>query len=217
MSKYIGFFVHLSISQFDELEEAIKYYQSVTQYVICYEISPKGIEHYHIITDMSIQDYTRLRANYFIKKWHLNGQVKKDKPAQYKKLSKVENFDKLLSYSLKDACDNPTDHIRLLNFTPECIENAIEKSFKKNDIFTKQEKLIQLVDKLPIHMKSANLEALDDYLIDIIIEFATEHKEVATRSNLTRYLTVLYQFSPKMNKVIGRKRCLKRIKYLLFN
>jgi len=213
--KYIGFFIHLPYSMFNELEQAIKYYESVTQYVIAYEVSPKGVQHYHILTDMSIQDYTRLRANYFIKKWKLTGQVKKVVPAQYKKLSKVENFDRLLSYTLKDAGDNLADHVRSLNFSTEDIENAIEKSFKKNDIFTKQDKLNTLVSKKPIHLHSTHLFDLDDYLIDIIIEFMTEHKETATRSNITRYLTHLYQFNETITKSISRKRCLKHIKELL--
>lgn len=217
MTKYIGFFIHLPLSKFDELEEAIKYYQSVTQYVICYEVSPKGVEHYHIITDMSLEDYTRLRANYFIKKWSLSGQVKKGQPAQYKKLTKIENFDKLLSYTLKDACDNPEDHIRLLNFSDEDIEKAIEKSFKKTDIFSKQDKLLNLIQTKPIHLHTTFSDKLDDYLIDIILEFMTEHKETATRSNTTRYLTFLYQFSPILNKTLGRQKCLKRIKYLILN
>jgi len=212
--KHIGFFIHLPLDKFDELEAAIKYYESVTQYIIAYEISPKGVEHYHIITDMTTQDYTRLRANYFIKKWKLNGQVKKGVPAQYKKLAKIENFDKLLAYTVKDAGDNPEDHIRSLNFSPEDIEKAIETSFKKADIFTKQEKLLQLVEKLPISLHSTYTQQLDDFLLDHIIEFMTEHKEVATRSNLTRYLTYLYQFSIKIRDTLGRKRCLKHIKQL---
>ena len=121
---------------FDDLEETLNQY-SIGGYVIAYETEP--YKHFHFLVEMTEQDYTRFRKRVFIDKYGLRGQAKAGKPRQYGKVNNIDDFDKMLSYTVKDS------NIRS-NLSDELLNDAIDKSFKKQQPKLLKDKMTKYVD-----------------------------------------------------------------------
>lgn len=111
-----------------------------TDYIIAYETSPKVGEHIHfILWAENPQDYHKLCQNVFKQKYNLRGRATKNSCRQYGKVKKIEDIDKMMSYTVKDKnCDYKVG----AHLTKDDIKAAFDKSYKKEDNLYKLEKIM---------------------------------------------------------------------------
>jgi len=105
------------------VEESLKQY--FPSYLVAFEAKP--YPHYHVVAkDPPGNGWVKFRQNILISKLDLRGRATKDKARQYGKLNKIEDIDKIISYTIKDG-----EYFKSENF--EITEEQMKNSFKKHD------------------------------------------------------------------------------------
>ncbi len=141
---YIAFMGALDHSHFDYLEETLKEYD-IGSYIIAHEVSTashvetKG-HHFHFLVQMNDQDYTRFAKRVFIDKFKLRGRAVKGLPRQYGKINKIENLERMKSYTVKDG------DVRT-NLTDTEIERLLENSFQKEEKRKITDELLEILQE----------------------------------------------------------------------
>jgi len=182
--KYIAFMCHTEIMHFNYLETTLNEYD-IGGYVIAHESEPYS--HFHFLVEMKEADYIRFRKRVFIDKLKLRGQARNGKPRQYGKVGEIEDFDKMLSYTVKD------ENIKS-NLTDELINDAIDKSFKKQSPKLLKEKMIIYVED-----KTKNF-GIDKYyskkkILKLICQWCFDEKIPVRKSILDSYYFYYRQFT----------------------
>jgi len=105
--EYIAFMAAIAHSEFGYLEEILKEYD-IGEYLIAAEVTDtahtetKG-EHFHFVVQMNDKDYHKFSKRVFIDKFKLRGKAIKDKPRQYGRVKKIEDFNRMCAYTIKDG------------------------------------------------------------------------------------------------------------------
>lgn len=182
---------HTEHKHFDYLEDTLKEYD-IGGYVIAYENEP--YEHFHFLVEMKEEDYTRYRKRVFIDKLKLKGQARDGKGRQYGKVKEIEDFEKMLSYTIKD------EQFRT-NLEQEQIDNALDKSFKKEKPKLLKEKMVKWID-LKCHGVYGPVKNQHDArflrkkkVLLYIVEFCQINKIPLTKSILNSYYLYYRQFT----------------------
>lgn len=173
---------HIPETEFDFLEDKLKERCSLAQYVIAHESEPYS--HYHFLAQMSNADYIKFRKSIFIDKYKLQGQARNGKPRQYGKVKVIKDFDKMLSYTLKDNSFRT-------NMDEEQISDALDKSFK-------QEKQLLLKDRMVLYIEEKMEGQIFDNKQDIelmIIEYCCLNKIHARKTIIDCYYSYFRQFT----------------------
>lgn len=200
--KYIAFMAHLPLEEYDEIEKLLLEYD-IGSYLIGHETEPYS--HYHFVVQMSEQDYCRYRKRVFIDKYKLRGVPKKNLCRQYGKITKIEDFDKLLSYTAKE------ENIRS-NMDEETLNEAISNSFKKEQPKLLKEKLVKYIDdKTYIEMTKEYRFLRKKKVYLLIIEFCLENKIPLTKSILNSYYLYYRQFTKAEKNIYDKENFLKSL------
>ena len=213
MKQYIAFMCHLGGPNddevqmdiiFDDLEETLKEYD-IGGYVIAYEKEP--YKHFHFLVEMEERDYAAYRKRVFIDKWGLRGQARDGKPREYGKVRNIEDFDKMLSYTIKD------EHFRT-NLDQEQIDNALDKSFKKEKPKLLKEKMVKWID---MKCQSDTLNQHDARFLRkkkvllLIVEFCQNNKIPLTKSILNSYYLFYRQFTTILKNQYESEQILREL------
>lgn len=177
---------HTDINQFNYLETMLNEYP-IGGYVIAHEAEPYS--HFHFLVEMEEDDYTRFRKRVFIDKLKLRGQARNGEPRQYGKVANIEDFDKMLSYTVKDS------NIRS-NLSDETLSDAIDKSFKKQSPKLLKDKMVKYIDEVSDNRFITKLK-----IYTKIVEFCRSNSIPMTKSQINSYYFYYRQFSknPKSN------------------
>jgi len=182
--KYIAFMAHIPASEFQYLETTLNEYD-IGGYVIGHEAEP--FSHFHFLVEMKDTDYVNFRKRVFIDKFKLRGLARNGKPRQYGKVGEIEDFDKMLSYSVKD------ENIRS-NLDDETINDAIDKSFKKQSPKLLKDKMILFIEE-----KTSNYGVPRYYskkkILKLIVEWCFNEKIPVRKSILDSYYFYYRQFT----------------------
>lgn len=182
--KYIAFMCHTDISQFNYLETTIQEYD-IGGYVIAHENEPYS--HFHFLVEMRESDYVRFRKRVFIDKLKLRGQARNGNARQYGKVAEIEDFSKMLSYTCKDS------NIRS-NLDDELINEAIDKSFKKQSPKLLKDKMLKYIeDKITNFGKPRFMRKKK--ILKLIVEWCFIEKIPVRKSILESYYFYYRQFT----------------------
>lgn len=182
--KYTAFMCHAEETQFDYLEKTIKEYD-IGGYVIAHESEPYS--HFHFLVEIKEADYIRFRKRVFIDKLKLRGQARNGKPRQYGKVGEIDDFDKMLSYTCKD------ENIRS-NLTDELINDAIDKSFKKQSPKLLKDKMLLYVEEKTLNFGIPRFYSKKK-ILKIIVQWCFEEKIPVRKSILESYYFYYRQFT----------------------
>lgn len=120
-SNWVGCMYHLPENEFDVLEQMITDHD-IGGYIIGHETDP--YDHFHVVfEELSENVYTNLNKK-IVEKYKLRACSKKGIRKQYGKIRKIEDLDKLKSYTVKDG------NFRT-NLSDEEMKKVIENSFEK--------------------------------------------------------------------------------------
>lgn len=99
----IAFMLHQGENSFNttDILNELKQYASFSNYIIAVELEP--YTHYHIICDISINDYNAFIAKVVKKKWNLRGRAKHGQPKQYGKITDIKKPCQMIAYTLKQG------------------------------------------------------------------------------------------------------------------
>jgi len=182
--KYIAFMCHTELLNYNYLEDTINEYD-IGGYVIAHETEPYS--HFHFLVEMKEADYIRFRKRVFIDKLKLRGQARNGRPRQYGKVGDIDDFEKMLSYTVKD------ENIRS-NLSDELINEAIDKSFKKQSPKLLKEKMLLYVEE-----KTSNYGVPRYYakkkILKLIVEWCFIEKIPVRKSILESYYFYYRQFT----------------------
>ena len=134
---FIAFMCHIQKEHFKYLESTLQEY-NIGQYLIGYESTP--YEHYHFLVQMSSDDYHLFAERVFRKKFKLRGRASNNQPRQYGKLKKIEDFNKLASYTIKDGDFKS-------NMPETDVQKYFEQSFKKEE---KKKLMVQCAEAIEL-------------------------------------------------------------------
>lgn len=126
-----AFMAHLPHSDHDSIISKLKEYE-IGSYLIGYENEP--YEHYHFLVQMTTATYHTFSKSLFKDKYNLRGQARNGLPRQYGKLKKIEDLEKMASYTIKSG-----------NITSNMPQDEIDKYFSKSFQKTEKKKLYQEV------------------------------------------------------------------------
>jgi hypothetical protein len=155
---FIAFMCHTSLDRYDYLEQTLQEY-NIGQYLIGYEASP--YEHYHFLAQMTTADYHLFSERVFRKKLKLKGRATKDNPRQYGKVKKIEDLEKMKSYTLKDGnyrSNMPEQDVA------KYFENSYKKEEKKKVYEQVKEHLDESLDQILTWMYSDIYSNEPDYI-----------------------------------------------------
>jgi len=131
---------HLPASDSDEILEKLKEYD-IGSYLIGYETEP--YEHTHFLVQMTTANYHNFSKSLFKDKYNLRGQARNGLPRQYGKLKKIEDLEKMASYTIKSG-----------NIKSNMPQDEINKYFEKSFIKKEKQKLHQEVFE---HLENKNI------------------------------------------------------------
>lgn len=189
---------------FDDLEETLKEYP-IGGYVIAYEQEP--YKHFHFLVEMEERDYAAYRKRVFIDKWGLRGQARDGKPREYGKVKNIEDFDKMLSYTIKD------ENFRT-NLDQEQIDNALDKSFKKEKPKLLKEKMVKFIDNKCQGTFTDQHDARflrKKKVLLYIVEFCQNNKIPLTKSVLNSYYLFYRQFTTTLKNKYEAEQILREL------
>ena len=177
---------HTELSNFNYLESTLNEY-SIGGYVIAHEVEPYS--HFHFLVEMTEQDYTRFRKRVFIDKLKLSGKATSGNPRQYGKVANIDDFDKMLSYTVKDS------NIRS-NLSDELLNDAIDKSFKKQQPKLLKDKMTKYVDDyLESHTALGNSKKKKMFIMKLIIQWLIQEKIPIRKTICDNYYQYYRQFT----------------------
>lgn len=126
-----AFMAHLPAQDKDEILEKLKEYD-IGSYLIGYETEP--YEHTHFLVQMTYSNYHNFSKSLFKDKYHLRGQARGGLPRQYGKLKKIEDIEKMASYTIKSG-----------NIHTNMPQDEVDKYFEKSYLKKEKKKLHQEV------------------------------------------------------------------------
>lgn len=144
-----AFMAHIPLSEFDYLEEIIQEYD-ILNYLIGFEEEPYN--HYHFVIEFNgdaDRKYHNFCKRVFKDKYKLRGQATKGKPRQYGCLSRINNLEKMLAYSLKQ-----------LNFRTNMKQEDIDKYI---EISRDNSKILDYRNKILKHLRDKHLEKNENH------------------------------------------------------
>lgn len=118
-----AFMAHLPAKDNEEILEKLQEYD-IGSYLIGYENEP--YEHTHFLVQMTTDSYHNFSNTVFKKKYNLRGQARNGLPRQYGKLKKIEDLEKMASYTIKSG------NIKS-NMPQDEVNKYFEKSFQKKE------------------------------------------------------------------------------------
>lgn len=196
---------HTEHKHFDYLEDTLREYD-IGGYVIAYENEP--YEHFHFLVEMEEKDYIRFRKRVFIDYLKLRGQSRDGKSRQYGKVKEIEDFDKMLSYTIKD------EQFRS-NLEQEQIDNALDNSFKKEKPKLLKEKMVKFIDsKCQGHFDSNQHDVRylrKKKVLLYIVEFCQTNKIPLTKSILNSYYLFYRQFTTTLKNKYEPEQILREL------
>ena len=144
-TSWIAFMAVLPHSLSQEIVEKLTSYPSTEGYIIAMETaqgshSETNGEHFHFVVQMSPDDYNKLCNTFFKNKHKLRGRALKDKPRQYGRVKNIQDLDKMMAYTCKDA------NI-ISNLTDEQLDKYINMSFKKQVDRNLEDDIIEFIQK----------------------------------------------------------------------
>lgn len=94
-------------AHFDYLLATLKEYE-IGAYLVSAEVTKDSHketegEHFHFVVQMSVKDYAKFSKRVFIDKFKLRGKALPDKPRQYGRCKKIEDFNRMCAYTIKDG------------------------------------------------------------------------------------------------------------------
>lgn len=134
-NKFIGFMAHLSITEYDYLEEVLQEYDC-GYYLIGYEAEPYN--HYHFLCQMSLSNYHNFTKRVFTTKYKLRGKAIKGHSRQYGKIKEIHDIEKLKSYTIKDGNYRS-------NMSEEDVKKIFDNSHKKETLKLQKDKMIDYI------------------------------------------------------------------------
>lgn len=136
-------------------------------------------QHMHFCVQINDKDYHSFSER-LKRKFKLRGRAVKGSPAQFKCLTKIENLEKMMSYTLKDGVYDS-------NMSEAQLKVLYEQSYQKKESRTLWERVIAHLDKVPMYPDKESLyNKYDQYINDLrkaIIEFHITEK---TMKGLTK-------------------------------
>lgn len=186
--QYKAFMLHLpdnfnKDTEFEYLEKTLNNY-GIGGYVIAEETEP--YIHYHFLVEMTEHDYGLFRKVVMIDKYKLRGLARGGKPRQYGKVTQIDDFDKMLSYTCKD------ENIRT-NLDDETINNAIDKSFKKERPKLLKDKMVKHIDD---YFKDSSFNSFYEKRVKLeIIKWMMNNKIDIRKSIIDTYYTYFRQYT----------------------
>lgn len=126
----------------------MNYLDDESRYLVTHEIGSKTKKpHFHVIAEMSNEQYTKYADAILRKKYKLSGSKK-----EYGRVKQVRDCNKAISYILKDLAEKDAA-TRMLgynsNLPDDVIVEFLEKSFKKSEDKDHIELAIESVPQLP--------------------------------------------------------------------
>lgn len=192
---------HAEHKYYDYLETTLKEYD-IGGYVIAYEKEP--YEHFHFLVEMEEADYTRFRKRVFIDKLNLRGQAKEGKSRQYGKVKEIDNFEKMLSYTIKD------EQFRS-NLDQEQIDNALDKSFKKEKPKLLKEKVVKFIDEKSKNSFGEMRFLRKKKVLIYIVDFCRLNRIPMTKGILNSYYIFYRQFTTNKKNEYNSDNLLKEL------
>lgn len=192
---FLAFMCHAPTSDYNYLETTLQEY-NVGQYLIGHESTP--YEHYHFLVQMSSDDYHLFAERVFRKKYKLRGRATKDNPRQYGKLKKIEDLEKLKSYTIKDGNYRS-------NMPEQDVKKYFENSFKKiekkkiyQEIFEtiELEKPIEIIRFMDDYARPTgnNMKQIIKKIILLIINYLRINTDInMCRSNVLSYTQFFFK------------------------
>lgn len=179
---FIAFMCHAQKEHFNYLESTLQEY-NIGQYLIGYEASP--YDHYHFLVQMSSDDYHLFAERVFRKKFKLRGRASNNQPRQYGKLKKIEDFQKLASYTIKDGDFKS-------NMPESDVQKYFEQSFKKQEKKKIYQELFENIENSyePQYIAEYNpqLKEINKNIILLIINYLRTTTDInMCRSNVLSY------------------------------
>lgn len=126
-----AFMAHLPATDNELILEKLKEYD-IGSYLIGYETDP--YEHTHFLVQMTTESYHNFSNTVFKKKYNLRGQARNGLPRQYGKLKKIEDLQKMASYTIKSG-----------NIKSNMPQDEVNKYFEKSFIKEEKKKMHQEV------------------------------------------------------------------------
>lgn len=194
--EFQAFMFHLPCSEYDHLENTLKEYD-IGQYIMAFEYKP--YPHYHFMVQMSSYEYHKYSKR-IVLKYKLCGKPQNGKPRQYGKVKKIEDLEKMKSYTLKDG-DFRT------NMDEKTINALVEKSFRKLGNKEISEKILEYVSaknakysniiQTKYHKRHYSIENLRK----TIMEFLLCNKIKFTKGSINSYVNYVIQFGDQNIKM----------------
>lgn len=177
-TNFLAFMCHTEKDHYDYLETTLQEY-NIGQYLIGYEASP--YEHFHFLVQMTSADYHKYSERVFRKKLKLKGRWytigNQNFPRQYGKVTKIEDLEKMKSYTIKDG-----------NFRSNMPKQDVDKYFENS--YKKEEKL-KVYDLIKIHM-DATITELQPYRFNDNQPYETEADYIKKQLKYLKLLIINY-------------------------
>lgn len=200
---YIFFMAVLPHSEIHRFRDfLVSYLVEDSEYIISMETSPSSHaetagQHFHVAVEMEDKSYDCFRKTILVNHYGLRGRASKGKPRQYGKVREIRDFNKFMSYTVKDQ--NLIHNMKDL----KKLQRYIDQSFKREDKATFIEGCLEHIasrappvlhydsnyTSLGIHTTGANLEAIEKLVLEFYIKQGKKVPVYATLKHITlRYL-----------------------------
>lgn len=183
-NNFIAFMGHMPLDDYDYIEDTLKEYD-IGGYLIGAETSSTGVEHYHFLVEMTMDDYHLFSERVFRKKYKLRGRASKGQARQYGKLKEIRDFERLKAYTLKEGNTRT-------NLSDEDLSHAREISFSKTQKIDLREKMIN-------SLKNSNIGDMRKQAIQILADIGGNFRP--TRSAIDGLVIEYYTRNKKYDKV----------------
>jgi len=133
--EYIAFMAAIAHSEFDYIVQVIQEYD-IGEYLIAAETTTEAHketngEHFHFVVQMNDKDYHKFSKRLFIDKYKLRGKAVKDKPRQYGRVKKIEDFNRMCAYTVKDGnIKTNMDAVTLQSFKDIAFKSKEKQDFR---------------------------------------------------------------------------------------
>ena len=210
---YQAFMAVIKHEHREEVHQILLEY-NIGMYIISNEITKSAHqetngEHIHFLVEMSAEDYHRFSKRVFIDKFKLRGRASKGKPRQYGKVSKIENIEKMKSYTLKEG-----DFIS--NLSEKELNELYEKSYKKAEDLDDMEKLYEYLGKTKLYDIDKNdPTTIQDNFGNY--QFDYENKQYQNYCRLCKRVIMYYVENNKQRRGLTKSsiECIVR-KYIMY-
>jgi len=173
-----AFMAHLPAKDNEEILEKLQEYD-IGSYLIGYETDP--YEHTHFLVQMTTTTYHNFANTVFKKKYNLRGQARHGLPRQYGKLKKIEDLEKMASYTIKSG------NIKS-NMPQDEVNKYFEKSFKKQE---KQKMHLQVFEAIEQKSHYPFQEYMNEYEYSKCKSMLQQKKDYTISSDNNGYKIII--------------------------